>query len=55
MYYILSKGDFQFSAPFEVQRGAEDRKGAQGRQKTPMKIEIRPISMKFKPYILHNA
>ena len=30
-------------------------KGAQGGQKTPMKIEIRPISIKFKPYILHNT
>ena len=24
-------------------------------QKTPRKIEIRPISMKFKQYILHNT
>ena len=34
-------------------RSGQGKEGTRG-QKTPMKIEICPISMKFKPYILHN-
>ena len=56
MYYIVSKGDFQIFSSFRgVQRGANDQKGAQGGQKTHMKIEIHLILMKFKTYILHNT
>ena len=54
-YYILSKGDFQIFSSFEGAKEGRRQKGGTRGQKTPMKIELRPISMKFKPYILHNT
>ena len=54
-YYILSKGDFQ---NFQLlspgsKGGLKTEREAQGAPKTPMKIQISPISMKFMPYLIH--
>ena len=48
-------GYFQIFSSFRGAKGANDQKGAQGGQKTHMKIEIHLILMEFKTYILNNT